>query len=104
MEAEKSHNLKDLQAGDSEKQVSLSPNSKAELMSEEPLSEGLSFTQISQFAFLLIFHCIQAFNRLDDATHTGEDGSLYSLIQGNALTDPPRNKVLPVPWASLWPS
>lgn len=25
---------------------------------------------------------------VDDATHTGEDGSLYSLIQGNALTDP----------------
>lgn len=46
MEAEKSHNLKDLQAGDSGKQVSLSPNSKAELTSEEPLSEGLSLAQI----------------------------------------------------------
>ena len=46
MEAEKSHSLKNLQAGDSGKQVSLSPISKAELTSEEPLSEGLSFTQI----------------------------------------------------------
>lgn len=55
IEAEKSHSLKDLQAGDSGKQVSLSSNSKAELTSEEPLSEGLLLTQIKPIC--LSSHC-----------------------------------------------